>query len=104
MEQMIEKNRLLKEARDDMYEIYTLARVLRHADAPDELYKKLVQTIVDKIALTSYDKYDKYDRECKLGLPEEDNDPFLLLPEEEPTEEEPTEEEMAASREVNGDD
>ena len=99
MEQMIEKNRLLKEARDDMYEIYTLARVLRHADAPDELYKKLVQTIVDKIALTSYDKYDKYDRECKLGLPEEDNDPFLLLPEEEPTEEE-----MAASREVNGDD
>ena len=99
MKQRIEKkNRLLKEARDDMYEIYTLARVLRHADAPDELYKKLVQTIVDKIALTSYD-YDKYDRECKLGLPEEDNDPFLLLPEEEPTEEE-----MAASREVNGDD
>ena len=99
MKQMIEKkNRLLKEARDDMYEIYTLARVLRHADAPDELYKKLVQTIVDKIALTSYD-YDKYDRECKLGLPEEDSDPFLLLPEEEPTEEE-----MAASREVNGDD
>ncbi len=99
MEQMIEKkNKMLKEARDDMYEIYTLARVLRHADAPDELYKKLVQTIVDKIALTSYD-YDKYDRECKLGLPEEDNDPFLLLPEEEPTEEE-----MAASREVNGDD
>lgn len=99
MKQMIEKkNRLLKEARDDMYEIYTLARVLRHADAPDELYKKLVQTIVDKIALTSYD-YDKYDRECKLGLPEEDNDPFLLLPEEEPTEGE-----MAASREVNGDD
>lgn len=100
MKQMIEKkNRMLKEARDDMYEIYTLARVLRHADAPDELYKKLVQTIVDKIALTSYD-YDKYDRECKLGLPEaEDNDPFLLLPEEEPTEEE-----MAASREVNGDD
>lgn len=99
MKQMIEKkNRLLKEARDDMYEIYTLARVLRHADAPDELYKKLVQTIVDKIALTSYD-YDKYDRECKLGLPEEDNDPFLLLPEEEPTEEE-----MAASREVNGND
>lgn len=99
MKQMIEKkNKMLKEARDDMYEIYTLARVLRHADAPDELYKKLVQTIVDKIALTSYD-YDKYDRECKLGLPEEDNDPFLLLPEEEPTEEE-----MAASREVNGDD
>ena len=99
MKQMIEKkNRLLKEARDDMYEIYTLARVLRHADAPDELYKKLVQTIVDKIALTSYD-YDKYDRECKLELPEENNDPFLLLPEEEPTEEE-----MAASREVNGDD
>lgn len=99
MKQMIEKkNRMLKEARDDMYEIYTLARVLRHADAPDELYRKLVQTIVDKIALTSYD-YDKYDKECKLGLPEEDNDPFLLLPEEEPTEEE-----MAASREVNGDD
>lgn len=99
MKQMIEKkNKMLKEARDDMYEIYTLARVLRHADAPDELYRKLVQTIVDKIALTSYD-YDKYDRECKLGLPEEDNDPFLLLPEEEPTEEE-----MAASREVNGDD
>lgn len=99
MEQMIEKkNKMLKEARDDMYEIYTLARVLRHADAPDELYRKLVQTVVDKIALTSYD-YDKYDRECKLGLPEEDSDPFLLLPEEEPTEEE-----MAASREVNGDD
>lgn len=88
MKQMIEKkNRLLKEARNDMYEIYTLARVLRHADAPDELYRKLVQTVVDKIALTSYD-YDKYDRECKQGLPEE----------------EPTEEEMAASREVNGDD
>ena len=99
MKQMIEKkNKMLKEARDDMYEIHTLARVLRHADAPDELYRKLVQTIVDKIALTSYD-YEKYDRECKLGLPEEDNDPFLLLPEEEPTEEE-----MAASREVNGDD
>lgn len=98
MKQMIEKkNRLLKEARDDMYEIYALARVLRHADAPDELYKKLVQTIVDKIALTSYG-YEKYDRECKLGLPE-DNDPFPLLPEEEPTEEE-----MTASREVNGDD
>ena len=100
MEQMIaKKNRLLKEARDDMYEIYILARVLRHADAPDELYRKLVQTIVDKIALTSYDDYDKYGRECKLGLPEAEEDSFLLLPEEEPTEEE-----MAASREVNGDD
>lgn len=99
MKQMIEKkNKMLKEARDDMYEIYTLARVLRHADAPDELYRKLVQTVVDKIALTSYD-YDKYDRECKLGLPEAEEDSFLLLPEEEPTEEE-----MAASREVNGDD
>ena len=96
MKQMIEKkNKMLREARDDMYEIYTLARVLRHADAPDELYRKLVQTVVDKIALASYD-YNKYAIESELYLPEaEEADFFQSLP---------TDEEIKEAREVNGDD
>ena len=101
MKQMIEKkNKMLKEAGEKFREIWKIYRMLDTIEVDSAHYKTLIKLINARLGDLSC-RYGDYFEESDLYLPEaeEDNDPFLLLPEEEPTEEE-----MAASREVNGDD
>lgn len=99
MKQMIEKkNRMLKEAGEAFREIWKIYRMLECVEIDGSDYKTLINLVNAQLGRYACN-YAAYLEESGLYLPEAEEDPSLLLPEEEPTEEE-----MAASREVNGDD